>query len=242
MSELLELSTGILDGRLSPDETGPVNRINFQLSSISERIAVVEAFSHCIVFETDDGLLGFDTSSVQGGDRVVSAIRKWRETPFHTLIYTHGHIDHVGGCGAFMASAEAHGHQHPRLVGHENIKARFDRYQSTDGYNAVINRRQFGQFSRRGYEVGGDNQFLPSTTQAPDLTYSSQMTLDIGGLSVELNHAKGETDDHTWGWIPAHRAICAGDFFIWCFPNAGNPQKVQRYPAEWARAMRAMAK
>ena len=28
---------------------------------------------------------------------------------------------------------------------------------------------------------------------------------------------------------------------IWAFPNAGNPQKVQRYPAEWAAAMRAMA-
>ena len=67
MSKLLELSTDILDGRLSPDEAGPINRINFQLSSISERVAVVEAFSHCIVFETDDGLLGFDTSSVQGG-------------------------------------------------------------------------------------------------------------------------------------------------------------------------------
>ena len=27
---------------------------------------------------------------------------------------------------------------------------------------------------------------------------------------------------------------CVGDFFIWNFPNAGNPQKVQRYPEEWA--------
>jgi alkyl sulfatase BDS1-like metallo-beta-lactamase superfamily hydrolase len=27
----------------------------------------------------------------------------------------------------------------------------------------------------------------------------------------------------------------------WVFPNAGNPQKVQRYPAEWARALREMA-
>jgi alkyl sulfatase BDS1-like metallo-beta-lactamase superfamily hydrolase len=41
--------------------------------------------------------------------------------------------------------------------------------------------------------------------------------------------------------VPSHKAICAGDFFIWNFPNAGNPQKVQRYPVEWAAAMRAMA-
>jgi alkyl sulfatase BDS1-like metallo-beta-lactamase superfamily hydrolase len=67
------------------------------------------------------------------------------------------------------------------------------------------------------------------------------MALDVGGLKIELNHAKGETDDHTWAWIPKHKAICAGDFFIWSFPNAGNPQKVQRFPLEWAEAMRAMA-
>jgi alkyl sulfatase BDS1-like metallo-beta-lactamase superfamily hydrolase len=63
----------------------------------------------------------------------------------------------------------------------------------------------------------------------------------VGGVEVELTHARGETDDHLWAWLPAHRAICAGDFFIWAFPNAGNPQKVQRYPLEWAAALRAMA-
>src|SRR5205814_916873 len=34
---------------------------------------------------------------------------------------------------------------------------------------------------------------------------------------------------------------CCGDFFIWASPNAGNPQKVQRYPKEWAVALRQMA-
>src|SRR5205823_12758581 len=28
---------------------------------------------------------------------------------------------------------------------------------------------------------------------------------------------------------------------IWASPNAGNPQKVQRYPREWAAALREMA-
>ena len=188
MSQLLELSAGILDGTTDPDGTGPVNRINFQLSSITDRVALVEAFSHCVLFETDDGLLGFDTSSVQGGERVVSAIRNWRQAPFHTLVYTHGHLDHIGGCGAFMESARAHGHARPTLVGHENIKPRMDRYHLTDGYNATINRRQFGQFSRRGYDITSDNAFLPNTAEAPYITYRDKMTLDVGGLTVELNH------------------------------------------------------
>jgi alkyl sulfatase BDS1-like metallo-beta-lactamase superfamily hydrolase len=75
----------------------------------------------------------------------------------------------------------------------------------------------------------------------PDLVYQDRLDLTIGGLNIQLRHAKGETDDHTWAWIPEYKAICAGDFFIWCFPNAGNPQKVQRYPVEWAAAMRDMA-
>jgi alkyl sulfatase BDS1-like metallo-beta-lactamase superfamily hydrolase len=35
--------------------------------------------------------------------------------------------------------------------------------------------------------------------------------------------------------------LCTGDLFIWATPNAGNPQKVQRYPGEWAAALRRMA-
>jgi alkyl sulfatase BDS1-like metallo-beta-lactamase superfamily hydrolase len=126
-------------------------------------------------------------------------------------------------------------------VGHENVPKRFDRYNLTNGYNKIINERQFGQFKRRGYDLAGTTQFLPAATPKPDTVYSDRMTLDVGGLAIELNHAKGETDDHTWAWIPKHKAICAGDFFIWNFPNAGNPQKVQRYPREWATAIRAMA-
>ena len=34
--------------------------------------------------------------------------------------------------------------------------------------------------------------------------------------------------------------LCCGDLFIWASPNAGNPQKVQRYPLEWADALRQM--
>src|SRR5206468_11828839 len=51
----------------------------------------------------------------------------------------------------------------------------------------------------------------------------------------------GETDDHTWVWLPSLRVLCTGDLFIWAVPNAGNPQKVQRYPRQWAEALRKMA-
>ena len=243
MADLLAMSSGIIDGTESAENVGPINRINHQLSPIADGIAMVEAFSHCIVFETDDGLVAFDTSNPQGGARVVDAIRGWRGDRFNTIVYTHGHVDHVGGCGAFIADAEANGQPRPTVAGHVNVPRRFDRYDLTNGYNQIINERQFGQFRRRGYDIAEAtaSSFLPESSPKPDLTYDDALDLDVGGLEIELRHARGETDDHTWAWIPRHKAICAGDFFIWNFPNAGNPQKVQRYPAEWARAMRAMA-
>lgn len=238
MADLLSMSADIIDGRVAPEALGPLNRINHQLSELATDLAVVEAFSHCIVFKTDEGLVTFDTSNEHGGKKCVSAIQSWTHDPFHTVVFTHGHIDHVGGCGAFCDAYEG---RKPIIVGHENVAARFDRYRMTNGYNHVINERQFGQFKRRGYDLAGASQFLPIATPKPDVTYSAGMTMSVGGLDIELNHAKGETDDHTWAWIPKHKAICAGDFFIWAFPNAGNPQKAQRYPKEWAAALRDMA-
>ena len=67
------------------------------------------------------------------------------------------------------------------------------------------------------------------------------MTLTRGGLTMELFHVQGETDDATVGWLPEQRILLPGDMFIWVTPNCGNPQKVQRYPREWAIAMRRMA-
>jgi alkyl sulfatase BDS1-like metallo-beta-lactamase superfamily hydrolase len=238
VADLLSMSADIIDGRVTPEALGPLNRINHQLSELATDLAVVEAFSHCIVFKTDEGLVTFDTSNEHGGKKCVSAIQSWTHDPFHTVVFTHGHIDHVGGCGAFCDAYEG---RKPIIVGHENVAARFDRYRMTNGYNHVINERQFGQFKRRGYDLAGASQFLPIATPKPDVTYSAGMTMSVGGLDIELNHAKGETDDHTWAWIPKHKAICAGDFFIWAFPNAGNPQKAQRYPKEWAAALREMA-
>ena len=236
MAELLTLSADVIDGRIELAQAGPLNRITHEFSELNARVGMVEAFSHSIVFRTDAGLVAFDTSNEHGGERCVNAIRQWDKAPFHSIIFTHGHIDHVGGCGAFIDKSHS-----THVIAHENVARRFERYRLTNGYNHVINERQFGQFRRRGYDLAGQAQFLPETTPEPDITYSHHHALKVADTLFELHHAKGETDDHTWAWIPSERAICAGDFFIWAFPNAGNPQKAQRYPREWAAALRTMA-
>ena len=117
------------------------------------------------------------------------------------------------------------------MVAHENVPRRFARYALTAGYNGVINARQFGL----------PELAFPTDFRAPDETYTDELSLEVGGERFELHHAKGETDDHTWTWVPGRRILCCGDLFIWATPNAGNPQKAQRHPREWAQALRQMA-
>jgi alkyl sulfatase BDS1-like metallo-beta-lactamase superfamily hydrolase len=117
------------------------------------------------------------------------------------------------------------------VVAHENVAPRFDRYKLTAGYNSLINIRQFNLPGIR----------WPTEYRYPDQTYRDTLDVEVGGERFELHHARGETDDATWTWVPGRRVLCTGDFFIWASPNAGNPQKVQRYPNEWAVALREMA-
>jgi alkyl sulfatase BDS1-like metallo-beta-lactamase superfamily hydrolase len=201
------------------------------LEECAEGVAFLPTFANVSAFSTDDGLFLVDTGSEMFASTIHGQIREWSDKPLHTAVYSHGHVDHVFGVPVFAAEAAEKGWRAPQVVAHEALPARFDRYKLTAGYNAVINRRQF--------QV--PNLQWPMEYRYPDVTYRDSMTLVVGGLTIELHHARGETDDHTWTWVPEKKVLCSGDLFIWASPNAGNPQKVQRYPIEWARALRKMA-
>ena len=235
----LDASKRILDGT---DSIFLLNRITNELSELANDLAIVESFSHCVAWDTGDGLICFDASGVGSGEAVVQSLRGWRPSPITNLIYTHGHADHVGGSFAFAADATARGHTRPNVISHENVKARLERYRQTNEWNIRINQRQFGGInSDMGLHIGSNlKNFLPTETMNPNETFETTHAFRAGNTAVELHHARGETDDHLWAWLPERKWLFAGDFVIWNFPNAGNPQKVQRYALEWAQALRRM--
>ena len=234
----VELSSRVID---AGEHDEAVNRVIQQVSALADGISMVESFSHVITFQTGDGLVCFDTSSKGKGAEVVTALRQWSTDRVDTVVYTHGHVDHVGGSGSFAAEAEANDRPAPAVVAHEAVVPRFERYNLTNGYNVDINLRQFGGVSKRlGMSVGDSFRFLNEDVMWPTTEFVRDLGVEVGGLDFELHHSKGETDDHLWAWVPEHRALCVGDFVTWVFPNCGNPQKVQRYPREWAEALRTM--
>ena len=242
MADLLEISSRIIDSGVVDQ---PINRVTNLLSELADDLAIVESFSHCVALDSGEGLVCFDSSGVHTGQAVMTALKEWRTDRVSHLIYTHGHADHVGGSTFFAPDR-------PAVIGHENITARLDRYDFTNNWNLIINSRQFGGIPGElnlsiGEAEGGAQvsiadarRFLPATTLRPSETFVAHHELRAGDATIELHHARGETDDHLWAWLPDRKWIMAGDFVIWNFPNAGNPQKVQRYPLEWAAALREM--
>ncbi len=228
-TELLDVSEKLLTGELTLEERPPIAfGAPAEVHELADGVAFLESFANVTALESNGRLALIDAGSVLHAGGVHEQVRRWTDAPLDVAVYTHGHVDHVFSVPLFAAEERD---IRPRVVAHENLPARFDRYRLTNGYNGVINQRQFQLPA----------PVFPDEFRYPDETYRDELVLDVGELRVELYHDKGETDDGTWAWIPEHRVLCTGDLFIWVAPNCGNPQKVQRYPAEWAAALRRMA-
>jgi glyoxylase-like metal-dependent hydrolase (beta-lactamase superfamily II) len=227
--DVLELADRLWRGEIGPGEYHPLSHLG-GLAEICPGVAFLPTFANVSALSTQEGLVLVDTGSSFVASAVHDELRRWSTQRLNTAVYSHGHIDHVFGVPVWEAESAERGWPAPVVVAHDALPARFDRYVMTAGYNEVINRRQFG----------ADGLRWPVRYRYPDRTYSGELTLDVGGVRLELRHERGETDDHTVTWVPGRRVLCCGDLFIWASPNAGNPQKVQRYPAEWAAALRRM--
>lgn len=224
MASLRELSSNLLSGAVVIDSVHPMSP-RFIAEPVAPRTTFVSSFANVTAFDTDDGLVLVDTGSFVLAERTRLVLRGAVAAPAHTAIWTHGHIDHVFGVELYEREAG----RAVRVIAHEAVARRFARYRLTRGWNEAINTRQFQSAVA-----------FPSEFRAPDETFADRRTVDVGGRRFELRHALGETDDHAWVWVPDAGVVCTGDLFIWASPNCGNPQKVQRYPREWAAALRAM--
>ncbi|MGA7836269.1 MAG: alkyl sulfatase dimerization domain-containing protein [Acidimicrobiales bacterium] len=228
--DIVELAERLWRGEDPTQKVSPLGQ-GGALAEITDGVAFLPNFGNCTVVSTDDGLVMVDTGSIITAEHIHRAVRSWSDQPLRSVIFSHGHIDHVFGVGPFDEEAKSNGWPAPHVIAHRHLPERFERYVMTAGYNQVINRRQFG----------AANLEWPLEYRFPDETYETVHDMNVGSSRFRLRHEKGETDDATVTWIPERRVLCSGDLFIWNSPNAGNPQKVQRYPLEWAHALRRMA-
>jgi alkyl sulfatase BDS1-like metallo-beta-lactamase superfamily hydrolase len=176
-------------------------------------------------FETDEGIVLVDTGMGPAGPAILDAIRSVSDKPIHTIIYTHGHVDHAYGTWAIMEAGET-----PEIIGHELLEERFHRYIRLRG-------------SLAGYMSQPEEQ-LPSSEADlvwPTRYMSDRLELEIGGETFILQHHKGETDDQLYVWVPGRGALASADYYQGFLPNAGNGKRYQRHVEDWVVALQEMA-
>lgn len=124
------------------------------------------------------------------------------------VVLSHWHLDHVAGTEAFADC------------------------------QVIANARTLGHLSERqaGIEAGTDHG-LPAIKPLilPDTVFEGRMTLDLGGVAVELIEANIHSDDATVLWLPDRGILLAGDTVEDCVTYVGAPEDFDTHLADLAR-------
>ncbi|MFN0096135.1 MAG: MBL fold metallo-hydrolase [Dehalococcoidia bacterium] len=179
--ELVELCERMWQGERPIDTYREVGR----LFEVTPDVALVLGFGNVAAVRTQDGLVLADTSQAAHITPILASLRAWDASRVDTVVYTHAHFDHAGGAAAIDDEAARRFDPPVRVVAHENVAGRFQRYRETAGYQAVINARQFRS------RTGSGSARAWTTWREPDLTFAKGIDLTIGGMPVQRSVGAG---------------------------------------------------
>jgi glyoxylase-like metal-dependent hydrolase (beta-lactamase superfamily II) len=128
------------------------------------------------------------------------------------VVYSHADWDHCWGTAAL----------HPdSIIAHDACAARFQSGEVA---------KSLGEKKAQEPNLWDAVELIP-----PTLTFNPSLTLDCGGVQVELHHLPGHTEDCLVAWIPQWGVLLAGDTIETPLPYL-NPESVALLPA-WISAL-----
>jgi glyoxylase-like metal-dependent hydrolase (beta-lactamase superfamily II) len=178
---------------------------------------------------TPDGIIVVDPTNSQASAWLKTQLDERFGLPVRYVIYSHTHYDHATGGEAFAETAT--------FIGHENMRHNLrkpapdaplpprDRLWDADG-NGLLQRPElegtpyYNAFERLDSNSDGalnwsemwERQFGGEQVP-PDVYYSDQATITLGGKTVELHYTgRNHSDDMTVVLFPEERTIYTVDF------------------------------
>jgi glyoxylase-like metal-dependent hydrolase (beta-lactamase superfamily II) len=145
---------------------------------------------------------------------LLDEIRKLTPLPVRYVINTHHHIDHVSGNRLFAEAGAT-------LVAQRQV---LDWVQPE-------NLRLLG-----GEQASDERRRLVAALKAPQLGYEQQMSLDLGGRRILLQHLAGHTGGDTAVWVADAQVLFLGDL-MW---RASVPNLIDARVQRWIPTLDAL--
>ncbi|MCO4746606.1 MAG: MBL fold metallo-hydrolase [Proteobacteria bacterium] len=194
-----------------------------RVEQVTERIWVAIGYdlANTILIATDAGNVIVDVGMhPDRAGAVHEALLAASPGPVHSIVYTHSHIDHVGGASTWAEDDT-------QIWATESFVEHFFKQYST--FLPAEQSRAARQFA---WEVPLDQVPCSALGRRVDLegtlrigarmpthTFEGSATLEIGGTTIELIEAHGETHDQLLVWLPDERVLLPGDNWYEAFPN-----------------------
>ncbi|MCA9633287.1 MAG: MBL fold metallo-hydrolase [Myxococcales bacterium] len=206
-------------------------------------VAVGYDLANTIVLHTPDGNVVVDAMmSPERAKQARAELSKLAPGPTRALIFTHSHIDHVGGASAWLDEgteiwATARFREH--FIKQYGVFQRAERIRGVRQFGRNVDAKSLecsalGRNPDFDLHVGGG-------IRMPTKTFSGKTSFSVGGVEVELVEAHGETDDELFVWIPSERALLPGDNFYRAFPNLYTIRGTRARPvSEWISSLDTM--
>ena len=175
----------------------------------------------------DTGIVAVDAGSAPGpAANAIAELRRYSDLPIVGLVYTHGHIDHTHGAIAFVEENPDIEIWAIKPFGTEA------RTLARNGAEIAATRalRHFGVMlppdktintgvAPRAAPEDIPTSIDPDPRTRPTRRFEQSVTIRLGGISLDVTHNPGETDDQVLVWFEAERVAFAGDNMYRSWPN-----------------------
>lgn len=184
-------------------------------------VAIGYGLANSILIVGDGGNIIIDVTE---SDILAAEIRERFEEisdqPIEAIFYTHSHVDHWRGAFPFVD-------ENTEVYAHETFKKGF--YDQNNLLKPILTERgmkQFGFFLpkelQRGHGLGFTLAFdfkQPPVVYPTVLLEGKKNTLSIAGVTLEIVHSPGETDDQIIIYYQDKEIVFSGDNYYMRFPN-----------------------
>ena len=194
----------------------------------------------------DDGVIIIDVMETpERGREVFAEFQKITDKPIKAVVYSHNHIDHVGGVRAFISKEDVASGE-VKLIAHSSLPDAVFNWSGTVG--PILARRSSyfaGSFLERGPEGWVNMGIGPriftgqATFLSPNVTFDDRLELTVAGIEMHVIHVPSETDDEIVVWFPGLKLLQTAEVLQGeAFPNLHTMRGTKyRDPVQWYKAV-----